>query len=189
MISSAAVSDCLYTKETFERDVDRCRRGPLLLIDLGVPRNFDPSINGIEDVYLYSMDELKDVAKQNLKAREEDLTSSLEIVYAGTADFMDWYHARDIGPLIGKMKAEFRQIGRNELERFFVGPRQEASCRLQMEAMLNRVVNKLMHCVIQNVNTVARETGPTEAAKLVDAIVQQAREISCQPENQGDVQA
>ena len=189
VISSAAVSDCLYTKETFERDVGRSRMRPLLLIDLGVPRNFDPSINGIEDVYLYSMDELKDVAQQNLKAREEDLTSSLEIVYAGTADFMDWYHARDIGPLIGKMKAEFRQIGQNELERFFVGPRQEASCRIQMEAMLNRVVNKLMHCVIQNVNTVARETGPTEAAKLVDAIVRQAREISCQPENQGDVQA
>jgi len=46
--------------------------------------------------------------------------------------------------------------------------------------MVDRVVNKLLHCVIKNVNTVAKETSPTEAAKLVDEILKQAHEISCQ---------
>jgi glutamyl-tRNA reductase len=46
-----------------------------------------------------------------------------------------------------------------------------------MEAMVNRVVNKLLHCVIKNVNIVARENGATEAARLVDSIVKQAEEI------------
>jgi hypothetical protein len=45
--------------------------------------------------------------------------------------------------------------------------------------MVNRVVNKLLHCVIQNVNVVAKEAGPAEAAKLIDTILRQAREISC----------
>ncbi len=188
VISSATTPGFLYTRETFKEAVDRRKAGTLLIIDVGVPRNFDPAINGVGDVYLYSMDELKEVAEQNLKTREQDITSGLEIVYASAADFVDWYRARDIGPLIGRMKAQFQQIGQNELERFFVGPRQEASCRVPMEAMVNRVVNKLMHCVIKNVNTVARETGPAEAAKLVDAIVRQAHEISCEPENRGDVQ-
>jgi hypothetical protein len=52
-----------------------------------------------------------------------------------------------------------------------------------MESTVNRVVNKLLHCVIANVNTVARETGPVEAAKLVDSILERAREISCEAKN------
>ena len=121
VISSVATPDYLYTRESFERTVEKRRAGSLLIIDVGVPRNFDPAINKIEDVYLYSMDELKEVAEQNLKAREEDVTSGLEIVYAQAAEFMDWFRAKDIGPLIGRMKDEFRQISRKELERFLVG--------------------------------------------------------------------
>jgi len=185
VISSAATQDYLYTRPAFEQAVGGRQAGSLLIIDVGVPRNFDPSIDGMEDVHLYSVDELKGVAEQNLKARREDLASGLEIVYAGAADFMDWFHAKDIGPLIGHMKAKFRQISRNELQRFFVGARQDASCRPVMEAMVNRVVNKLLHCVIGNVSTVAREAGPAEAARSVDTILQQARAIACEPENRG----
>ncbi len=180
VISSAAVPDYLYTKESFERTVKKRRTGSLLIIDVGVPRNFDPALQKVEDVYLYGMDELKEVAEQNLKAREADIGSGLEIVYAQTAEFMDWFHAKDIGPLIGRMKDEFREISRLELERFLAGPRQHASCRVPLEEMVDRVVNKLLHCVIKNVNTVAKEASPTEAAKLVDEILKQAREISCQ---------
>lgn len=186
VISSVATPEYLYTKESFERTVTRRGTGALLIVDLGVPRNFDPAINKREEVYLYGMDELKEVAEQNLKAREEDITSGLDLVYAGAAEFMDWFHAKDIGPLIGRMKEEFRQISRKELERFFVGARQEASCRASMEAMVDRVVNKLVHCVIKNVDVVVRESGPAEAAKLVDSILHQAREIGCGTKEQGE---
>jgi len=186
VISSAAVEGFLCTRESFEQAVRRRPAGSLLIIDVGVPRNFDPAINEVEDVYLYSMDELRKVAEQNLRAREEDLTSGLEIVYAEAAQFMDWFRAKDIGPLIGRMKDEFRQISRRELERFLAGPRQHAPCREPLEDMVDRVVNKLVHCVIQNVNTVAKEAGPGEAAKLIDTIVRQAREISCAAPPEGD---
>jgi glutamyl-tRNA reductase len=161
--------------------------GSLLIIDVGVPRNFDPAINKIADVYLYGMDELKEVAEQNLRAREEDMAGGLEIVYAQTGEFMDWFHAKDVGPLIGRMQEEFQQIGRRELERFLVGSRQDASCRVELEETVNRVVNKLLHCVIKNVDAVAKESGPTEAAKLVDAILQRAREISCEAKQDEDM--
>jgi glutamyl-tRNA reductase len=185
IISSAATQDYLFTKEAFERSVAGQGGGETLIVDVGVPRNFEPCINEIPNVYLYSIDELKEVAEQNLKAREEDVSKCLEIIYDSAAEFMEWFHARDIGPLIGRMKSRFMQIGQNELERFFVGPRQEASCRLVMEETVNRVVNKLLHCVISNVNSVAKETGPTEAAKLVDTILQQAREIACESPAKG----
>jgi len=188
VISSIATQEYLYTRDSFERLIARPRGRSLLIIDVGVPRNFDPAVNKIEDIYLYGMDELKEVAEQNLRARQEDITSGLEIVYANAAQFMDWLRAKDIGPLIGRMKEEFRQISRKELERFFVGARQEASCRASMEVMVDRVVNKLVHCVIKNVDAVAKESGPAEAAKLVDSILHQAREIGCGAKEQGEGQ-
>jgi glutamyl-tRNA reductase len=113
----------------------------------------------------------------------------MEIVLQNVADFMEWFGAKDIGPLIGRMKEQFVQIGKNEMERFFVGVRQEASCKEVMEAMVNRVVNKLLHCVIKNVDAVAKENGATEAAKLVAHIVRQAEEIATTPDDREESQS
>jgi glutamyl-tRNA reductase len=87
------------------------------------------------------------------------------------------------------MKEKFAQIGKNEMERFFVGSREDASCKDVMELMVNRVVNKLLHCVIKNVNTIAKENGATEAARFVDSIVQQAEKITSELNNKEDKQS
>jgi glutamyl-tRNA reductase len=188
-IASASVQDYLFKKESLKEIIDRRRKGRLLVIDIAVPRNFEPSVNEIEDVYLYSVDDLSEVVEQNRKAREEDIVRSMEIVYENVTDFMDWFGAKDIGPLIGQMKKKFVEISQKEMDRFFVGSRQEASCQEVMEAMVKRIVNKLLHCVIKNVNTVAKENGETEAARLVDSIVRQAEEIAAEPSDKNDEQS
>jgi len=182
-IASAAVQDYIFTKKAISKILDRRRKGALLIIDIAVPRNFEPAVNEIDDVYLYSIDDLSKVAEQNRKVREKDIARGMELVYENVAEFMEWLGAKDIGPLIGRMKEQFRQISEKELEQFFVGIRQEASCKKVMKTMVNRIVNKLLHCVIKNVNGVAKKHGTTEAAKLVDSIVRQAEEISSELNN------
>ena len=188
-IASAATQDYLFRKDSFKKIMNSRLERALLIIDIAVPRNFEPSVNEIENVYLYSVDELAKVAEENLKAREEDITKGTHIIAENVAEFMDWFRSRDIGPLVGQMKKKFAQISQKELEHFFVGVRQEASCREVMEAMVNRIVNKLLHCVIKNVKVVAKKHGPAEAEKLVDSIVRQAEEISAEPNNKDDVQS
>ena len=188
-IASASVQDYLYKKESFSQIAARRKDGTLLIIDIAVPRNFEPAINEFEGVYLYCVDDLAAVVEQNRKARERDMARGMEIVLENVADFMEWFGAKDIGPLIGRMKEQFVQIGKNEMERFFVGVRQEASCKEVMEAMVNRVVNKLLHCVIKNVNVVAKENGAAEAAKLVAHIVRQAEEIASEPDDRGETRS
>ena len=189
VIASAATQNFLFRKSEFKKIMESRRQRTLLLIDIGVPRNFEPAINEIENVYLYSIDELSEVAEQNRKAREEDIAKGMQIIAEMSTEFIDWFRARDIGPLIGQMKEKFDRISQDELERFFVGARQDASCKGMMEAMMKRVVNKLLHCVIKNVDVVARKHGPAEAAKLVDSIVRQAEEISAEPNNKDDIQS
>ena len=177
-IASAAVQDYLFRKAPFKKIMNSRRGRTLLVIDIAVPRNFEPSINKMDDVYLYSVDDLSEVVERNRKAREKDIARGVHIVQKNVADFMDWLGAEDIGPLIGQMKEQFVRISQNELEQFFVGTRQDASCKETLEIMVNRIVNKLLHCVIKNVNTIAKENGAAEAAKYVGSIVQHAEQIS-----------
>jgi glutamyl-tRNA reductase len=186
VIASASSQDYLFKKNSFQKIMNNRKKKPLLIIDIAVPRNFEPAIGKIENVHIYSVDELSDVAKENRKARESDISKGMQIIYEGVREFMDWFGAREVGPMIGKMKEQFGQISQKELERFFVGTRQQASCKEVLEAMVNRVVSKLLHCVISNVDTVTKKHGPTEAAKLVDSIVRQAEKISSEHDDKGD---
>ena len=183
VIASAATQDYLFTKRDFEKALENRGQGALLIIDIAVPRNFEPAVNDVEDVYLYSIDELTEVAEQNRRAREEDISVGMHIIYEETDRFMAWFKARDIGPLIGQMKEKFQQISQDELKRFFVGKRRDASCRDVMEPMVHRIVNRLLHCVIENINIVAKKQGPAEAAKLIESIVKQADEIASGPQD------
>ncbi|MBN2181930.1 MAG: glutamyl-tRNA reductase [Sedimentisphaerales bacterium] len=178
VIACAAVKDYLYTKKTFQKIIDGRKKQTLLIIDIAVPRNFEPSISEIDNVHLYSIDDLSEIAGQNRKAREQDIATGMKIIHDDVNSFMDWLGAREIGPMIGQLEEKFVQISRQELERFFVGIRQEAPCREVLETAVGRIVNKLLHCVIKNVDKVAKESGTTEAAKLVDSIVRQAEAIT-----------
>jgi glutamyl-tRNA reductase len=185
VVASAGGQDYLFKKDTFKKVMKKRRKGSVLLIDIAVPRNFEPAVNDIENVYLYSVDDLAAVVQKNMKLREEEVDQAVEIICEKTADFMDWFNLREIGPIVGEMKQQFEEIRRNETDRFFAGPRCEADCKDAMESMVNRVVNKLLHCVIKNVNAVAREHGAEKAAKLASDIVHDAKQIAKENRSNG----
>jgi len=178
VVAAAGGQDYLFDKKSFKKITGSRKAGTLLIIDIAVPRNFEPAVNELENVYLYSIDDLSDVVEQNRKARAEDIAKGMRIVDKSASDFMDWFRAGDIGPLIGQMRQRFAQIGQKELNSFFAGPKQEDPCKKAAELMVKQIVNRLLHCVIKNVNLVAQKHGLAEAAKQVDSIIQQAEEIS-----------
>ncbi len=177
VVASAATKDYLFRKKLFANIMQRRQKGSLLIIDLAVPRNFDPAVNEVENIYLHSLDELSGVAEQNRKTRKDDIAKGMQIISEKVAGFMEWFRARDIGPLIGEMKDKFAQISKNEIERFFVGNRQNAVYQEATETMVHHLVNRLLHCVIKNIDSVAKKHGPAEAAKLTDSISRQADEL------------
>jgi glutamyl-tRNA reductase len=176
VIASASAGDYLVTRQDLQAIIGKRRVGSLLIIDISVPRTFEPSIHDMEGVYLYSVDELSTVAEENRKTREKDIIKALQIVNGEVSDFMGWLVTKDIGPLVGEMRKKFAEISKVELEHFFVGSRREASCRHVMEPMVKRLVNRLLHCVIKNVDQVAKEHGPAHAARLLSGIVEEAGE-------------
>ena len=178
IVGAATASHGYLFDKAFFKKIMRKRGGRMLLIvDITVPRSFDPAINDIEDTYLYCIDDLSQVVEKNMQVRADDVEMAIEIICGKVSEFMDWFDTRDIGPLIGRMKEAFDQVKQEEVDKFFVGPRSEAGCKDVMNATVHRVVNKLLHCVIKNINTVAKEKGAADAAKLAKDIVEHAEYI------------
>ena len=180
VIGSAAVEDYLFDKATFKPIAHQRHHRTLLIVDIAVPRNFDPAIGDLENMYLFSMDDLWGVALQNRKAREKDVTAGQEIIQTNATEFMAWLEVCELGPQIGELTAALTQISQKELDRFFVGDREHASCRDTLRPMVNRVVNKILHCFIRHVNATARELGKEEATKIMDQVVKQARALAAE---------
>ena len=183
--SASANEGYLFDKKGFSKVMSKRHGKTLLAIDITVPRSFDPAINKLENIYLYCIDDLSQVVQDNIKLREGDLEKAVEIICQGVSDYMNWFTTRDIGPLIGKMKQAFEQIRKGEMDKFFAGEREEACCKEMMDAAVNRVVNKLLHCVIRNIDYVAHQHSPTDAANLAKVILGHAEEIIDEDKQKG----
>jgi glutamyl-tRNA reductase len=89
LITSTSADSRLLTRDSFNETLrDRVDR-PLFIIDIGVPRNVDPSVNEMEGVYLYDIDSLQAVAEQALALRRQQTAAAEEIIAAHVADFQE----------------------------------------------------------------------------------------------------
>ncbi len=178
VVGAATAQDgYLFTKKDIKSLMGRRKNKPLLVLDLAVPRSFDPAIHEVDNLYVYGIDDLGKVIEDNVRFREGDLEQAVEILCRHQAEFMDWFEVRRVGPLLGEIQQAFDQIRDAELRKFFSGPRRDASCRDQMEASVRSVVNKLLHCVVKNIVTLAREQNPSEAERFARGILDRAHGV------------
>jgi glutamyl-tRNA reductase len=101
MISSTSAPHFLLTREKLEALLQKRGRRPLFLIDLAVPRDFEPSINLLDDVFLYDIDDLQSIAQTHLRERQTEITRSLEILQPHVARYMEWAGRQNDSPESG----------------------------------------------------------------------------------------
>jgi glutamyl-tRNA reductase len=90
MISSTSAPHYVLTQEKLALLLRRRGRRPLFLIDLAVPRDFEPSINLLDDVFLYDIDDLQSIAQTHLRERQTEITRSMEILKPHIDRYMEW---------------------------------------------------------------------------------------------------
>jgi len=131
-------------------DVLRQRKyRPLFLIDLGVPRNFDPHINDIDNVYLYDIDDLAGVADTNRDERQREAAKAETIIEAEVDGFCRWLSNLDAVPTIVALRDRLESIRRGELEKTLASLQElPPRDREALEAMTQAIVNKILHTPI-----------------------------------------
>jgi glutamyl-tRNA reductase len=96
----------------------RPRRGrPLFLIDIALPRDIDPEAGGLDQVFLYNIDDLQGIVKENLARRTSEVQRAESIVREEVDRFRAWMQSRDVVPTVVALRQQFETIRRSELQR------------------------------------------------------------------------
>ncbi len=159
----------IVTHEHFKRIRSQSQRGTCLILDLAVPRDFEPSIGDLPDVYLYSIDDLKQVCDRNLKLRKEEWPKGQSIVQEEVDRFLNQQGLRSDRSTIQSLKAQAEAIKQAELERLRskLAPHSlsEDSYK-EIEHSFHRLVNKLLHPPLESLRTEQSESRATLLAAL-----------------------
>jgi glutamyl-tRNA reductase len=140
-------SDRFVVTTDLMKDVVRARKyRPLFLIDIAVPRNVDPRVGNMDNVFVYDVDDLQKVATENLGARKREAEVAERIVEVEARTFEEWRRSLDLKPLIVGLRRHVREVLGAELERTL--PRlsgDAARDRAALEKMLDAATSKLLH--------------------------------------------
>lgn len=118
VISSVASPEYIVTAASM-RDFAKKRKGrPLFIIDIAVPRNIDPDIISINDVFLFNIDDLKRIADENMKNRIREVAVASEMIVSSASEFMRWMADLQIAPVIETMRNAFNGIRERETAKY-----------------------------------------------------------------------
>ncbi len=168
VISTTGAGEPIVTAEQFKR-IERSRGDrPLFILDLAVPRDFDPAIGEREDVYLYSIDDLQAACERNRRQRDKELPGAMRIVQHETVRFMAQQHHRAAGGVIEQLRDGLQQPKEEELQRLLNKlPDLDDSSRDEIRRSFDRLVNKLLHRPLASLRDESRHGIPHV---LLDAI-------------------
>ena len=161
VISTTGAGRAIITAEEF-RTVHAARGPrPLFVLDLAVPRDFQPEVGNFSEVYLYSVDDLQATCRSNRLLRDRELPAADRIVEQETRRFMSEMHHRVTAPLIRKLRNCWEGPKQNELRRLLnrlpnLKPCDEEEIRLAFD----RLVNKLLHTPLETLRDESQEGVP-----------------------------
>ncbi len=158
VISSTAATHYVITKDKLAA-ARRGRKGsPLFLIDIAVPRDIDPGVNDLGDVYLYDIDDLSGVVSQNLEERMREAERAEVIIAEEMREFEVWLESMEVVPTVAAIRAKAEAIRAEELEKAVKRLSGLSEKELAtVEALTSAIVGKMLHGPTARLKKIAGE--------------------------------
>jgi len=173
VVSTTGADEPIVTSECFGRIEAVRGQRPLFVLDLAVPRDFDPEIANRPEVYLYSIDDLSAACTRNRMARDKQLPSAHKIIEQETERFMADLHHRATGPVIRRLRQGWQKPKEEELERLFNKlPDLNDLERDEIRQAFDRLVNKLLHPPLESLRDESRHGIPSALMEALSRLFQ-----------------
>jgi glutamyl-tRNA reductase len=163
VISSTGAREPILTKALFKQVMKARRWRPIIVIDIAVPRDAEPAIGDLDEVYLYDIDKLDRVVQANLAERAKAAEHATKIVDHEATQFEQWIRTQAVVPTIRALREKFAQVADGEVAKALDQLSRKEHSREQQRELVQRVVqlvvNKLLHAPMEAL----REAAPDEA--------------------------
>jgi glutamyl-tRNA reductase len=168
LIASTGASEFILGPDDMQRVIAARRNRPVFLIDIAVPRNIDPAVNELDNVFLYDIDDLQEVVNANLRERMKEAEQAEHIVGEEVERMMARLKVQEVAPMIVGLQEQLESIRAGEIERMRrkYGPltREQEEA---WDALTRGIVKKIAHMPIAELR---RNAGSPDSAHLVEVI-------------------
>jgi len=146
VITSTSASRFIITKDMVEKAIHDRKNKPIFFIDIAVPRDIEPDVNDLENVYLYDIDDLHVVVSANMKEREKESENAMHLISQEVNKFNNWLGTLDAVPTIVEIRKRVENIGNQEMERTLKKiPHLSEEDKKIIYQMKNSMINKILH--------------------------------------------
>jgi glutamyl-tRNA reductase len=146
VVSATNSPGYLLLRDQVAKVMKERKQQPLFLIDIADPRDIDPSVDDLENVYLYNIDHLQRIANENMKDRQKEAAKAEALVSEEVAKFVTWYRSLDVTPTIVALRKKFEAIRQKELKKTLaLHPELSEKEKASLEAMTTAIINKILH--------------------------------------------
>lgn len=167
VISSTSKQDYVITYDLMHGVCKMRRFRPLFIIDIAVPRDVDPRVDSLRNVFLYDMDDLQKVSRENMAARERAVIDAERMIDLELDELERWARSVELTPTIVALRELVRGVLRSELEKTLPKLNVPDSERKKLEAMCEAMTNKLLHAPLTELK---QSQTSTDGAMLVEAV-------------------
>ncbi len=165
IVTCVGADDIIIKREPVEQAMKERRNRPLFFIDLGTPRDVEPGINSLYNVFSYNIDDLKDVVEANRAQRQSAVADAERIIEEYVKDFLEWYAGMGIIPTIKMLQDQFEKIRTEEIEANI--KKRDGISREQVDLLTKSIVRKLLKSPILNLKeNASSEIGMAQAEAL-----------------------
>jgi len=145
IISSTASPLPILGKGAVERAMKKRKHAPMFMVDIAVPRDIEAEVAQLNDVYLYNLDDLKDIIEENVRQREDAALDAQEIIEAGSSDFMRQLRTLDAVTTLKAFRQHAESIRDLELEKAMKRLQKGDDVQKVMATLASMITNKLIH--------------------------------------------
>jgi len=146
VITSTAAPEPIVTSADVAAALHARRGRPLFFIDIAVPRNVEPAVNDLDNVFVYDVDALRSVVDANLRERQREAQRAESLVEREVAKFADRLRSLEVVPTIVSLREKLEEIRKAELARTLTRlPAADEATRQALEALSQGIVNKILH--------------------------------------------
>ncbi|HXH11648.1 MAG TPA: glutamyl-tRNA reductase [Alphaproteobacteria bacterium] len=149
VVTSTGAPAPIISKADVQNALRLRKNRPMFFIDIAVPRDIDATVNDLDNVYLYDIDDLQLVVQENLRARQREAALGEMIIEREVEEVLRWFDEQQIVPAVIRLRRKAEAIRNQELAKLFAksGAFSDAE-REAIEAMASSIINKLLHTPI-----------------------------------------